>query len=255
MTGHLAVVSIGPGATTQITPAARVALKRAEVLVGYRTYLDLIASLAPATPREASGMHHEVERAQRAIELTQAGKRVALVCGGDAGVYGMAGLVFQVLWAQGQTVPVTVYPGITAANAAAALLGAPLMSDYAVLSLSDHLVPLEVILQRLDAVARADLVICLYNPRGRHRSKPFEAACSALARWRPPETPVGIVHAAYRRGQRTEIISLGELAQAKVDMSTLIFVGNSQTEARDGRMVTRRGYEARYAMGAPNETA
>ena len=254
MSGHLAVVSIGPGATLHMTHAARVALKRAEVLVGYRTYLGLVANLAPGTPREASGMHREVERVQRAIELARAGKRVALVCGGDAGVYGMAGLVFEVLWAQGQSVPVTVYPGVTAANAAAALLGAPLMNDYAVISLSDQLVPLETILQRLEAAVRADFVICVYNPRGSQRKRAFEAACTMMARWRPLDTPVGIVHAGYRQGQRVEITTLAWLAQAEVDMSTLIIVGNSQTVARDGHLVTRRGYETRYRLGGNDAT-
>jgi precorrin-3B C17-methyltransferase len=248
MTGHLAVVSLGPGSLDQLTPAARAAIAQSDVILGYRTYLDLIAGLAPAIPREASGMRHEVQRVQRAIELGSVGQRVALVCGGDAGVYGLAGLVFEVLWEQDGALPVTVYPGVSAANAAAALLGAPLTGDYANISLSDQLVPLEEILARVEAAARTGFIICFYNPRATRRTAPFDAACAILARHRAPETPVGIVHAAFRQAQKIEIIRLADLSHAEVDMSSLVIIGNRDTMTRDGRLVTSRGYQQRYRL-------
>lgn len=248
MQGEVIVVSLGPGDLSQLTAAARAAVEGAEVIVGYTTYVQLIAGLAPEVPRESSGMHHEVERAARAIDLARAGKRVALVCGGDAGVYSLAGLVLEVLQAQGAEVPVSVLPGVSALNAAAALLGAPLVSDFAAISLSDYLVPLPVILDRVEAAARADFVICLYNPKSRSREAPFKVACEAIGRHRCPDTPVGVVHDAYRLRQRVEITTLAALPNAEVSMTTTIIVGNSTTYTYRNRMVTPRGYGCRYAL-------
>ncbi len=254
-TGTLTVVGIGPGDVDHLTPAARAALEQADVLVGYRPYLALIESIAPHVLREAGGMRSEVARVRRAIDLARAGRRVALVSGGDAGVYGMAGLVFEMLRHDAASrpeppgdIPVSVVPGVSAFNAAAALLGAPLMTDFAAVSLSDQLIPLETILSRLEALAQADLVICLYNPRGRARTRPFEQACEILLRHRKPDTPVGIVRAAYRADQRVSIIQLADLPTAAVDMSTLLVVGNSATFVDAGRMVTPRGYDAKYDL-------
>jgi len=248
MPGNIVVVSIGPGSLEQLTPAARVAIEQSECLIGYETYLRLIADLAPTVPRESSGMHQEVERATRAVELALEGRRVTLVCGGDAGIYALAGLVLEVVRLRSGTVPVTVLPGVSALNAAAALLGAPLVSDFAVVSLSDYLVPLPVILERLEAAARADFVICLYNPKGRRRAAPFIAACELMGRYRGPETPVGIVRDAYRAEQRIVITTLRCLADADVDMRTTVIVGNSQTFVYGQRMVTPRGYDRQYDL-------
>ena len=257
--GALTVVGIGPGSLEHLTPAARAALEQADVIVGYKRYLDLIESIAPDVPREASGMRGEVARVRQAIALAQSGRRVALVSGGDAGVYGMAGLVFEILRARPasssgsalQADAVRVVPGVSALNAAAALLGAPLMTDFAAISLSDQLVPLDGILKRLEAVAQADLVICLYNPRSRARAQPFEEACRVLLRHRSPDTPVGIVRAGYRDGQQVALIRLAELPTADVDMLTTIVVGNSATFTYAGRMVTPRGYDTRYELDEP----
>ncbi len=248
MSGAITVVGLGPGATAQMTAAARQAIEHADVILGYRTYLELIEALAPGVPREASGMGQEVERVHRAVELARSGQRVALVSSGDAGVYGMAGLVYEVLRERDEDVSVEVVPGVSALNAAASLLGAPLMTDFAVVSLSDHLIPRETILRRLVLAAQADFVVCLYNPKGRRRTEPFERACEVLAQHRAPETPVGIVRAAYRAGQRVELIRLAELPQADVDMLTLVVVGNSRTFVHDGKMVTPRGYDRKYAL-------
>jgi precorrin-3B C17-methyltransferase len=247
--GTIFVVGIGPGALSQMTAAARQAIEKADVIVGYKTYLRLIADLASAIPREASGMREEVARVGRAIELAATGKCVALVSGGDAGVYGMAGLVYETLHARReQSIEVEVLPGVSALNAAAALLGAPLMTDFCAISLSDQLVPLDEIVRRLDLAAQAGFVIGLYNPKGRRRTEPFRRACEILARHRPPETPVGIVRAAYRQGQATTLTTLSELLQAEVDMVTIVVVGNSHTYVAQGKMVTRRGYARKYDL-------
>jgi precorrin-3B C17-methyltransferase len=146
-------------------------------------------------------------------------------------------------------VAVEIIPGVSALNAAAALLGAPLMTDFAAISLSDQLVPREEILRRLELAAKADFVLCLYNPKSHARQDMFERACQILARERPPQTPVGVVRAAYRDGQQVQIITLAELPEAPVDMLTLLVVGNSQTRVYDHKMVTPRGYAEKYELG------
>jgi precorrin-3B C17-methyltransferase len=237
-----------------MTPAARAAVEQAEVIIGYKTYLRLIADLAPHTPREGSGMRQEVGRVSRAIELARAGRCVALISGGDAGVYGMAGLVYELLRERGEEeLAVEVVPGVSALNGAAALLGAPLMTDFAAISLSDQLTPLDDILQRVELAAQADFVLCFYNPKGKNRIVPFARTCEILARHRAPSTPVGIVRAAYRAGQQVEIIPLAGLAGAEVDMVTMVIVGNSRTYTHHGKMVTPRGYANKYDLDETKE--
>ena len=249
MSGSIVVVGIGPGASEHMTPAARQALESAEVIVGYHTYLRLIAELAPQVPRLGSGMRQEIGRTRQAIDLAVQGRRVAVVSGGDAGIYGMAGLVLEVLRARQQdNIPVEVIPGISALNAAAALLGAPLMTDFAVISLSDQLVPRFDVLRRVELAAQADFVICLYNPKGKHRDEVFEQTCQLLRRWRAPETPVGVVRAAFREGQQVCITTLARLSEAAVDMLSIILVGNSHTYLYQGKMVTPRGYADKYDL-------
>ncbi len=256
MSGSIVVVGLGPGGLEYMAPAARQAIEQAGVIMGYKTYLDLIPDLAPLVRREGSGMRQEVSRVNRAIELARAGERVALISSGDAGIYGMAGLVYEMLHEQGDDhLPVEVIPGISALNAAAALLGAPLMTDFAAISLSDQLVPLEEILRRLELAARAGFVLCLYNPKGRKRVAPFNRACQILAQYRPAETPVGLVRAAYRAEQQVELTTLAALPQAAVDMLTIVVVGGDNTYLDPGRhlMVTRRGYGSKYDLGGPDE--
>ena len=189
----------------------------------------------------ASGMRQETTRAQAAVAEATAGARVAVVSTGDAGVYGMAGLVLE-LMPEGSPVTVEVVPGVTAASAAAACLGAPLMNDFAVVSLSDLMTPLETIERRLRAAAEGDFVIALYNPRSSRRHEPLRRALAILRTQRTPGTPVGLVRNALRDGQETRITTLGELREEDVDMLTILVVGNSVTVLRDGRMVTPRGY-------------
>lgn len=247
--GSLIAVGIGPGAPEHITLAARHALESADVIVGYHTYLRLIAEVAPHVQRIGSGMRQEIARVRHAIQLAREGNRVALISGGDAGVYGMAGLLLEMLRAQGiDEIPVHVIPGISALNAAAALLGAPLMTDFAVISLSDYLVPRETILRRVEAAAQADFVLCLYNPKSSRRTEVFDQVCVLLSRYRAPDTPVGVARAAYRAEQQVTLTTLERLPEAAVDMYTLVIVGNSTTYVHDGRMITPRGYTEQHDL-------
>jgi precorrin-3B C17-methyltransferase len=211
------------------------------VVVGYRPYLGLVADLVAGKRTVASGMRQETTRAEAAVAEATAGSRVAVISTGDAGVYGMAGLVLELL-PEGSPVTVEVVPGVTAASAAAACLGAPLMNDFAVVSLSDLLTPLEVIERRLTAAADGDFVIALYNPRSTRRHEPLRCALAILRERRPPGTPVGLVRNALRDGQEARVTTLGDLREDDVDMLTILVVGNGETLVRDGRMITPRGY-------------
>ena len=243
MSGGIIIAGIGPGKPDWIAPGVIRALERMDVILGYKTYLRQIEAILPDIPREDSGMHHEIERAEKAVDLAVQGKNVGMVSGGDAGIYGMAGLVFEIMEKCGlHTIPVEVLPGITALNAAAALLGAPLMNDFAVISLSDYLTPLEVILKRIDAAIAGDFVIGLYNPKSHQRVLPFERACERLLEKLGGERPVGVVRAAYRKEQEVHRIELKDLPAFQVGMDCIIIVGNSTTRFMGGKMVTSRGY-------------
>lgn len=244
--GNINIIGLGPGDTQHLTPAGRSAIEKADVIVGYTTYIKLIADLAPGIPRQASGMRKEVERAREAVSLAAQGKSVAVISSGDPGIYGMAGLLFEMQEKIETDIEIQIYPGISALNAAASLLGAPLMTDFAVISLSDQLVPLEAIHKRLEAAAQSDFILCLYNPKSRQRIEPFELACETLLQHRSADTLVGIVRKAYRQGQEVEIISLQDLPTSEINMLTVIIVGNHLTEMINGKMVTRRGYHDKY---------
>jgi len=242
VTGTLWVVGLGPGDESLLAPAARRALEEAEIVVGYRGYLALVAHLLQGKEVEAFPLGAEMERAQRALTLAASGRRVALVSSGDAGIYGMASPLLE-LWTEREGGPdVQVVPGVPALAAAAALLGAPLGQVFAVVSLSDILTPWEAIARRLEAAAIADFVIVLYNPRSGRRTWQLQEARRILLEHRSPGTPVGVVRRAYREGQQVHITTLGELDAGQVDMETLVIVGNSQTRAGRGRLVTPRGY-------------
>lgn len=250
MTGRIDIIGLGPGSNEWLAPAARLTLEDAEVILGYHTYLEQIEDIAPQIMREASGMRHEVERARRAIELAQAGRRVAVVSGGDPGIYGMAGLVLELSGENQLGIQVEILPGISALNAAAALLGAPLMTDFAAISLSDHLTPLEDILQRLEFATRAGFVLCLYNPRSHKRTEPFERACQVLRQQLPGHTPVGVVQSAYRPNQKVGYVRLADLPDLDVGMDTILIIGNPATRLINGKMVTPRGYQNKYDLKA-----
>ncbi|MEW6770510.1 MAG: precorrin-3B C(17)-methyltransferase [Bacillota bacterium] len=234
-------MGIGPGRANEMTPRAEQALKEAEVVVGYRTYLDLVRRLLPGKEVVGSGMREEVARAREAVARAAAGAQVAVVSGGDPGVYGMAAPVLEA--AAAAEVPVTVVPGVTAATAAAALLGAPLGHDFAVVSLSDLLTPWSVIEKRLRAVVEADFVLVLYNPASSRRQDKWRRALVVIRERRPPETPVGVVWDAGREGERKVVCNLATVAEFPVDMRALVIIGNSQTYVANGAMITPRGYK------------
>lgn len=236
--GRLMVVGTGAGTPGLLTAEAREAIGCADVVVGYRTYVEQLRGIFPAKEYISGSMGKEVDRCREALELAASGRIVALVSSGDPGVYGMAGLALEL--AEG--VPVSIVPGVTAAQIAAASLGAPLMNDYITLSLSDLLTPREEVLRRAETAAASDMVICLYNPTSRKRRPLFEQVCAILEEHRPPETAVGWVREAGGDGETSSLIRLSELTGEDIDMRTIVIVGNSRTEMVKGRMVTARGY-------------
>ena len=241
--GHLAVVGLGPGAADSRTPAAERAVRRAEVVIGYGPYVEQCRGLlGPTQEVVRSPIGEEVVRAKQALAEAAAGRRVALVCSGDAGVYAMASIALELAAEEAPDLDVDVVPGVTAALAAAALLGAPLGHDHAVISLSDLLTPWEAIEARLRAAAGADVAVALYNPRSRGRNWQLDAARAILLGCRSPSTPVGVVTDASRPGQGVHLTTLGALDVSHVGMTTCVIVGSSATRVVAGRMVTPRGY-------------
>ena len=238
----LYVVGLGPGGSRWMTWEARAALEQAEVLSGYTVYLDLIRGEFPDKEYFSTPMTQEIERCRAALERARSGRTTALVCSGDAGVYGMAGPVLE-LAPQFPEVEIQVVPGVTAALAGAAVLGAPLMHDFAVLSLSDLLTPWEVIRRRLELAAQGDFVLCLYNPSSRRRRDHLRMACDIVLAHRGPETVCGWVRNAGRAQEEHQVLTLGELQEAQVDMFTTVFIGSAATRRIGDRMVTPRGYE------------
>ena len=238
----LYVVGLGPGGSRWMTWEARAALEQAEVLCGYTVYLDLIRGEFPDKEYFSTPMTQEIERCRAALERARSGRTTALVCSGDAGVYGMAGPVLE-LAPQFPEVEIQVVPGVTAALAGAAVLGAPLMHDFAVLSLSDLLTPWEVIRRHLELAAQGDFVLCLYNPSSRRRRDHLRMACDIVLAHRGPETVCGWVRNAGRAQEEHQVLTLGELQEAQVDMFTTVFIGSAATRRIGDRMVTPRGYE------------
>ncbi|MEL7607985.1 MAG: precorrin-3B C(17)-methyltransferase [Bacillota bacterium] len=237
----LFVAGFGPGDPSHMTAACRDALEAADVIVGYSMYVDLLRPLYPNKRTYATPMMREEERCRAALKMAAGGETVAVVCSGDAGVYGMAGLILE-LAAEYPSVEVVVVPGVTAALAGAAVLGAPLSHDFAVVSLSDLLTPWEQIQRRLDCAAAGDFCIALYNPSSKKRSDYLARACDILLRHKSKDTLCGLVQNIGRDGESKAILPLGELRNAQVDMFTTVFVGNAQTKEILGRMVTPRGY-------------
>lgn len=237
----LYVVGLGPGDERNMTDRALAALAESEVVAGYTTYIDLIRARFPDKEFLATAMHGEVERCRMALETACAGRTVAVVSSGDAGVYGMAGLIYE-LAQRYDPIDIEVIPGVTAACSGAALLGAPLVHDFAVISLSDLLTPWELIERRLAAAAAADFCICLYNPASHRRADYLQRACDILLRRLAPETAAGLVHNVGRQEESARVLTLGELREVEADMFTTVFIGNSQTKNLNGKMVTPRGY-------------
>ncbi len=238
------MVGTGPGSAEHLSPRALRALREAELVVGYKTYIQLIAPLVEGKKIISTGMTREVDRCREAIQRAREGQKVALVSSGDPGVYGMAGLALELLQRENllDRVEVEIIPGITSATAAAALLGAPLMHDFVVVSLSDLLTPWEVIEKRLVLAAQGDFVVVLYNPASHKRTSQIIRARELMLRYKKAYTPVGIVRNAYRKGEDVVITDLEHLLDYPIDMFSIVIIGNNQTQRMGNFLVTPRGY-------------
>ena len=242
VTGRLYVIGLGPGGADDMTLRAQAAIEASDLVAGYTVYVDLVRDQFPDKEILTTPMRKEVDRCRKALEAAAGGRSVAMVCSGDPGVYGMAGLIFE-LAGEYPPVAIEVIPGVSASTGGAAVLGAPLMHDWCTISLSDLLTPWEKIEQRLSAAAQADFVISLYNPSSHKRPDYLQRACDILlAAGKSPQTICGTVRNIGREGEEANVMTLAELRDTPVDMFTCVFIGNSQTKEIDGLMVTPRGY-------------
>lgn len=252
MSGKLLVIGFGPGSFEHITQRAKEAIEESDVIIGYKTYVDLISGLLTKQEIVSTGMTEEVSRAQEAVRQAEAGKKVAVISSGDAGVYGMAGLIYEVLvekgWKEETGVLVEIIPGISAINSCASLLGAPVMHDACTISLSDHLTPWDLIAKRVEAAASTDFVIALYNPKSGRRTRQIAEAQRILLQYRSPETPVGLVKSAYREREQVIITNLQEMLNYDIGMLTTVIIGNSSTFLYDNKIITPRGYQRKYTL-------
>ena len=247
-TGTLYVVGTGPGSADYMTVAAISALKKSDVIIGYKTYLELIPEFLEAKEVISSEMMKEVDRCRKALEIAEQGKSIALVCGGDPGIYAMAGLVFEMAQKSENTCKIEILPGLAAINSCAARLGAPLMHDFAAVSLSDLLTPWPLIEKRLEAVASADFVTAIYNPKSKKRTEQIVKAREIFLKHRNAETVVGIVTAATRENETIVITTLAEMLNNEIGMQSTVIIGNSQTYKWNDLMVTPRGYSDKYTL-------
>lgn len=256
--GKIMLVGIGPGSAAHMTARAREAIIEADTVIGYVTYIKLVADLLDGKEVIRKSMTEELDRAVTALESARQGKKVALISSGDAGVYGMAGPTYEVLFQAGWTpddpVQVEIIPGASALNSCAALVGAPLTHDFCAISLSDLLTPWPTIARRLDAVAMADFVVALYNPKSGRRTRQIVEAQRLFLRHRRPDTPVAIVKSAYRRRESIVFTTLDQMAEADIGMLSTVLIGNSNTVVRHGLMVTPRGYANKYDLEQNGET-
>ena len=236
------VVGIGPGAYEQMTVKAADVLRQSDVIIGYTVYIDLVRDHLPGKQFLSTPMTKETDRCRMAFSEARKGKTVSVICSGDAGIYGMAGLMYEI-GAQYPDTELEVIPGVTAATAGAALLGAPLIHDFCVISLSDLLTPWETIEKRILAASRADFSVCLYNPSSKKRRDYLKKACELMLKYKSPDTVCGIVKNIGREGEEKSLLTLQELKDAEADMFTTVFVGNSQTKNLSEAMVTPRGYQ------------
>ncbi|MHB1443803.1 MAG: precorrin-3B C(17)-methyltransferase [Candidatus Humimicrobiaceae bacterium] len=237
------VIGIGPGNIEDMTSRAKSALEDADIIIGYSTYIELIRDFFPAKKFISSGMTREVERCRLVLKKTLEGNTVALVSSGDSGIYGMAGIMLEVVNKAGNMVQIEIIPGITAVSAAAAVLGAPVMNDFAVISLSDLLTPWELICKRIESAAEGDFVICFYNPKSKKRSAHIGIARDIIQKYRDAGTPVGIVRNAGRENESNDITTVGDMLNFEIDMFTVVIVGNSKTYIENGKIITPRGYD------------
>lgn len=238
----LSVIGIGPGGKEYMTLEAVEAIKNSDVIVGYKTYIRLIEDMISDKEVVENGMRKEIDRCKMAVEIAKCGKNVAVVSSGDSGIYGMAGLILELVAKEESDIEVKVVPGVTASIAAASVLGAPIMHDFCHISLSDLLTPWEVIEKRLRLAAEADFVVCLYNPRSKGRSEHLSKAFEIMGEFKDKDTPVGIVKDAGRENEEKYICTFETMNFEIVDMTTMVIVGNKSTFIKDNKMITPRGY-------------
>ena len=257
--GKIMLVGRGPGSHDYLTARARSAIAEADTVIGYATYIRLVKDLLEGKEVIKKAMTEELDRAIEAYDRAKLGKKVALVSSGDAGVYGMAGPTFEVLFQAGWTpdsgIEVEIIPGASAINTCASLVGAPLTHDFCAISLSDLLTPWPTIARRLNAVAYADFVVALYNPKSGRRTRQIEEAQRIFLEYRDPQTPVAVVKSAFRPKQRIEFTTLEKLTEADIGMLTTVLIGNSNTYIKNGLMITPRGYANKYDVEIGNSAA
>ena len=243
--GELTVVGIGPGSLNDMTPRAFNSIRNADVVVGYNAYITLIKSLIEDKKVIGTAMLQEIDRCKMAVEKAISGQKVVVVSSGDPGIYGMAGLVLELVMQlpKEKQPKVEVVPGISAVSASAAILGAPLMHDFAVISLSDLLTPWDLIKKRAELVAQGDFVVALYNPKSKKRVTQIEEIREIMLKFKDPQTPVGIVNNATREKEYAIISNLNDFTKETIDMFSLVIIGNSNTYVEDGKIITPRGYK------------
>ncbi|MFC4770236.1 precorrin-3B C(17)-methyltransferase [Effusibacillus consociatus] len=250
--GKVFVVGFGPGAYEQMTERARFAIEQSEMVIGYKTYVDIVSGLISDKQIVRTGMTEEVSRAQEAVKQAKEGRTVAVISSGESGIYGMAGLVYEVLieqgWKPGDNPEVEVVPGVPALASCASLLGAPLMHDFVSISLSDLLTPWEVIAKRVEAAGMGDFVVVLYNPRSGRRTRQIVETQKILLKYRSPKTPVGLVKSAFREAQNVVVTTLEDMLNYDIGMLTTVIIGNSSTINYHDLIVTPRGYQRKYTL-------
>ncbi len=260
MTGKLYIVGVGPGHHDHMTFRAKQVIEESDTIVGYETYVNLVEDLIDGKEVHRYAMTQEVERAHQCIELAQSGKVVSLVSSGDPGIYGMAGLIYEILadqgWDRNSGLYVEIVPGVSSLNSCAALVGSPLMTDFAVVSMSDLLVPWEIIIKRVEAAAQGDFVIVIYNPASKKRIHQLQDTRKILLKYRTPNTPVAIVKGAFRESQEVVLTDLENMEkhQDKLGMITTVIVGNSSTFKYKDMMINPRGYTSKYNIAEPQQT-
>jgi len=252
--GKLYIVGVGPGHHDHMTYRAKQVIEESDTIVGYETYVNIVQDLIEGKDVYRYAMTQEVDRAHQCIDLAKSGKIVSLVSSGDPGIYGMAGLIYEMLaesdWDPKNGLPVEIIPGISALNSCASIIGSPLMTDFAVLSMSDLLVPWEIIVKRVEAAAQGDFVIVIYNPSSKKRIHQLQDTIKILLKYRKPTTPVAIIKGAFRDSQTVVLTDLENLPNHsdKLGMITTVIVGNSSTYNYKDLMINPRGYTSKYNL-------
>jgi len=258
LSGKLFIVGVGPGHHDHMTFRAKKVIEESDTIVGYTTYVKLVQDLISGKDVYEYAMTQEVERAQQCIDLAKEGKIVSLVSSGDPGIYGMAGLIYETLaesgWDPKNGLQVEIVPGVSALNSCSAIIGSPLMTDFAVLSMSDLLVPWEIIVKRVEAAAQGDFVIVIYNPASKKRIHQLQETRKIILKYRKPSTPVAIIKGAYRESQTVVLTDLENLEKHsdKLGMISTVIVGNSSTYNYKDLMINPRGYKSKYNLGEVN---